>query len=320
MTRVDGGKTPASRLQQTQQLAEGALDDLAAELASGNSRQLTAFLSAMGRFHSYSVQNLMLILAQRPDAARVAGFQTWKSLGRSVCKGEKGIAIIAPMRIRNKDSSEKTASSSDQDDADRASFLRFRVVYVFDIAQTDGEPLPDLAKVSGDPGAVLALLEAGVRRSGIVLQDSDELGSADGVSKGGEIVLSSSLAPAERFSVLVHELAHELLHHRGEEPRPSKTVRETEAEAVAFAVCHAVGTETNGAAADYIRLYRGDAETLAESLDRIRGATASVVGMIEQERAETSQRVGDSTAPKAAPSIDATAMAHARRRLGAERG
>ncbi len=100
-----------------------------------------------------------------------------------------------------------------------------------------------------------------------------------GVSRGGRISIRPDLEPAVAFSVLAHELAHELLH-RGEDRPASKTVRETEAEAVAFVVCQAIGLETGTAASDYIQLFDGKAETLAASLDRIQKTAAEIIAAL----------------------------------------
>src|SRR5207247_8746785 len=100
---------------------------------------------------------------------------------------------------------------------------------------------------------------------------------AQGVSSGGGIRLMPRMAPAEEFSVLAHELAHEMLHHRKEETPLPKVIRETQAEAVAFVVCRGVGLETNTAAADYIALYNGDKKTLAESLSVIQQTSSEIL-------------------------------------------
>jgi hypothetical protein len=92
------------------------------------------------------------------------------------------------------------------------------------------------------------------------------------------------MAPAEEFSVLAHELAHEMLHHRKDAAPPSKLVRETQAEAVAFVVCRGVGLETNTAAADYIALYNGDKKTLAESLSVIQETSAKILDELLPEK------------------------------------
>ena len=267
----DRASTPSpSNAERARDLSESALAQLTEQLEAGNSEQFTAFLNAMSRFHKYSFGNIMLIMAQRPDATRVAGFHTWKSLGRTVKKGEKGLLIIAPMLLKSKEEEDKP----DSQDRPR---LRFRAVHVFDIAQTEGDPLPEPARVGGDPGEALDRLETAIRSSGITLEDSEDLAGAEGVSTGGRILIRPGQDPAERFSTIVHEWAHELLHQIEGTERPPKVVRETEAEAVAFVVGLSIGLDTGTASADYIRLYQGDAETLAGSMDRIQKTAAVII-------------------------------------------
>jgi hypothetical protein len=103
-----------------------------------------------------------------------------------------------------------------------------------------------------------------------------DLDGALGCSRPGQITVLNSLTPADTVSVLVHELAHELIHQRGDRPA-SKTVRETEAEAVAFIVSTAIGVHPSVAAADYIQLYAGNAETLRQSLERIQGTARQIL-------------------------------------------
>lgn len=267
--------TPSpSNAERARNLSESALAQLTEQLEAGNSEQFTAFLNAMSRFHKYSFGNIMLIMAQRPDATHVAGFHTWKSLGRTVKKGEKGLLIIAPMLLKSKEREEHERGQDESQDRPR---LRFRAVHVFDIAQTEGDPLPEPAKVCGDPGDALGRLETAIRATGITLEDSEELGGAEGVSTGGRILIRPGQMPAERFSTIVHEWAHELLHQIEGAERPPKVVRETEAEAVAFVVGQSIGLDTGTASADYIRLYQGDAETLAGSMDRIQKTAAVII-------------------------------------------
>lgn len=267
------------------QLADQALNDLADALARGDSARLTAFLDTMARFHRYSATNLMLILTQRPDATRVAGFQAWRSMGRFVRKGEKGIVIFAPMRLKKRSANESASDAVVEDDF----ILRFRAVHVFDIAQTDGEPLPDLARPHGDDVAAHALdrLKALVAEKGIALEYAETLNGAFGLSCGGTIKLALDLAskPAEQFATLAHELAHELLHRDDRRKELTKTVVETEAEAVAYAVCRAVGVDARDASTDYIRLYRGDASTLAESLQHIQRVAAEIIACVTADEA-----------------------------------
>lgn len=261
------------KAEQAKKLADDALTKLATELERGPSDTMKNFLSAMSRFHRYSFGNIMLITLQRPDATHVAGFRTWKKFNRWVKKGEKGIVIMAPMTIRSKSTDTDTDDGSDENRA----FVRFKAVYVFDVAQTEGEPLPEPACVRGDPGELTDKLKAFVAAEGITLEYADMLGGADGVSSSTRITLQQGLEPAHEFHVLVHELAHETLHHRDGDARPKKTVRETEAEAVAFVVSQAMGLDTNGAASDYIQLYRGNPETLAASLTRIQQTAARII-------------------------------------------
>ena len=121
-----------------------ALDTLAALLDEGRSDQLTALLKTMARFHKYSFHNICLIASQCPTATRVAGFQTWRTMGRFVRKGEKGIAILAPIVGRR-----ETESTGDNARA----IIGFRAAYVFDVDQTEGEPLPTPVEASGDPAS-----------------------------------------------------------------------------------------------------------------------------------------------------------------------
>jgi len=269
------------------QLADQALDDLANALAQGNSARLTAFLDTMARFHRYSATNLMLILTQRPDATRVAGFHAWRSMGRFVKKGEKGIVIFAPMRLKKRSVKETASEALVEDDL----ILRFRAVHVFDVAQTDGEPLPNLARPQGDNVAADALgrLKALVAEKGIALEYAETLNGAFGLSCGGTIKLALDLAskPAEQFATLAHELAHELLHRDERRKELTKTIVETEAEAVAYAVCRAVGVDARDASTDYIRLYRGDAGTLAESLSHIQRVAAEIIAGVTADEAAT---------------------------------
>src|SRR5438552_5821715 len=130
--------------EQAEKLSKDALDQLAGELEAGNSKRLTDYLATMARFPQYSFGNVMLIASQRPDATRVAGFHAWRKLGRFVRKGEKGIAILAPIVGR------KEAHAAD---GDSKTVVGFRAAYVFDVAQTDGAPLPEPAEAGGDPGS-----------------------------------------------------------------------------------------------------------------------------------------------------------------------
>lgn len=250
------------------QLIENALTSLTETLENGQSDELKRYLQTMSRFHRYSVGNILLIALQKPDATHVAGFHTWKKLGRFVKKGENGIVIIAPL-VYKKETVEDDDSSSNVSEVNG-----FKAVYVFDISQTDGTDLPEFARVQGDPSHYAVMLGNIISANGITLEYSDTL-HADGCSSGGKITIRSGLSPAQDFGVKVHELAHEFLHHCGE--KLSKTQKETEAEAVAYVVCQSIGLDTNTAFSDYIQLYKGDKETLIRSIQRIKGVSGRIL-------------------------------------------
>ncbi len=262
--------------EQAKALADEALDKLADALERGHSDTLRNYLSVMGRFHRYSWGNVLLIATQRPDAIRVAGFHTWRRLGRAVRKGEKGIMILAPVVCKKR-------IEAEEGEDEQTRVFGFRAAYVFDQTQTDGDPLPEFACVKGDPARHTERLKTFISESGIGLEYDAAIAPAHGLSSGGRIRILPGLAPAEEFSVLVHELAHERLHHSERRPDTTRTIRETEAEAVAFVVCASVGLETNTAAADYIQLYNGDKQTLAESLSFVQSTAAAILTAIAPE-------------------------------------
>lgn len=262
------------KAEQARKMTDQALEELAAALKAGKSESLTRYLDMLSRFHHYSFGNVMLILAQRPDATHVAGFNTWKQMGRWVKPGEKGIAIIAPMMLKKRD--EQKPGSEEKP------VLRFKAVHVFDASQTDGQPLPEVRRVAGNPGDFTRRIKELIQSRGIELA-YEELYGPEGVSSGGKIRVKPGLPPAEEFAVLVHELAHEMLHHGEGAQRGSRTVRETEAEAVSFVVTRAVGLAGTDAAIDYIQLYQGDVDTLATSLDRIQKTAAVILEAIGQD-------------------------------------
>lgn len=263
-------------------LVTDGLAELNHALASGRSETLEKYLTVMSRFHRYSFGNQMLIFSQRENASRVAGFNKWKELGRHVKKGEQGIGIFAPCRYKRK------VEDDNGDERESQDIRGFRVVHVWDISQTEGEDLPEFAQIQGDAGENLARLEHVVRNAGIDLRYEPIPGSATGMSAGGIITIQPDMPESETFAILAHEHAHEVLHQQnGRKHKCSKTVRETEAEAVAFVVCHAFGLDAKTRSSDYIQLYRGCAETLAESLDLIQKTTAGMIEAINAVSPET---------------------------------
>jgi antirestriction protein ArdC len=250
------------------ELIENALDSLVESLEKGQSAVLKSYLETMSRFHNYSLRNIMLIAMQRPNATHIAGFHAWRKLGRYVQKGEKGIAIVAPMVYKNE------AAVDESDEASVSTINGYKVVHVFDVSQTDGQELPTPSCVQGDPNKYVAKLEKLIADKGIALEYSSII-SADGYSTGGKIVIRKGLTPAEDFSVKAHELAHEFLHHSG--VKLSKTQKETEAEAVAFVVSSAIGLDPNTAFSDYIQTFHGDKETLMGSIQRVKDTSGRII-------------------------------------------
>ena len=263
------------KVEQAKQIASKAIEQLSEALERGHSETLRNYLAAMAKFHRYSLHNLLLIVSQRPDATRVAGFHTWKQLGRNVRKGAKGIMILAPVVFRK--SKEEATSGEDQSTA----ALGFRVVYVFDQLDTEGKPLCELGSAQGDPSGYTEKLKQFIAGRRIQLEYSDTIYPAQGQCSPGKIVLLPGQSAAEEYATLAHEVAHSLLHMQERRAETTKRVRETEAEAVAFVLCEAIGIKAQNSA-DYIQLYSGDKETLAESLEYVQRASSEILAAITQ--------------------------------------
>ena len=262
--------------EEVKELVERGVRELNEALASGKSERLQQYLEVMARFPRYSFNNCILIALQFPEAQMVQGFHAWKKLGRSVKKGEKGIGIIAPMIGRKKDDDSQADASTER------TIFGFKVVHVFDVSQTEGDDLPEFARVSGDPGESIAALEALIHSWGIELVYEHIPCGADGLSKKGTIVIRPDLEPAKLLLTLVHETSHERLHANAERRKETtKTIRETEAEAVAHVVCRALGLNTVEHCADYIQLYNGDVDVLTKSMDYIQKTAAAILDGIQ---------------------------------------
>jgi hypothetical protein len=253
------------------------------QLEQGKSETLTAYLAAMARFHNYSFGNILSIAHHRPDATHVAGIRTWNELGRFVIKGQKGIPILAPLIGHKRQPGEPI---KDTDEKQKPFVLGFRRVFVFDISQTEGADLPEPARVSGEVGLHRARLFEFVEQLGIVIEFNSRIAPAQGASYGGKIVLLPGQSEAEEFATLVHEVAHEMLHRAERRTMTTKTVRETEAEAIAFIVSRSVGLNTGSASADYISLYHGNAGLLTESLSVIQQASSTILEALFIEEQE----------------------------------
>jgi antirestriction protein ArdC len=227
----------------------------------------------------------MLIAMQRPDATQVAGFRKWQELGRQVRKGERSIKIMAPMvvggdkgerkALREADASMQATSAEKMGTYDGAR-LMFRSVSVFDIAQTDGEPLPEppCEPITGDSHErYIEPLRDHARSLGIAVYEYEPTGAAQGFydEKGARIVISTELAPNGKVRTLVHELAHA---HGVSYKEYSRGEAEVIVETAATIVCGSLGLDTSGESIPYIAGWGedGDLEAIrkhAETVDTI---------------------------------------------------
>lgn len=214
-----------------QQKIQGYLETLALETDQARkSEEMQRYLNFVAKFHNYSPSNIMLILLSKPDATHVMGFNSWRRLNRFVKRGERGIPIFAPM-IHVED--------PDKDDSPKV-LSGFRVVYVFDVSQTDGEPLPPVPDWKS-PEKNAELNEKLIRfaeSKGIKVTFKELPGETQGVSKGGAIEIS----PNAGTKTLIHEIAHELMH-QGFDSSIDKAHREMEAESVAYVVSKYFGVD-----------------------------------------------------------------------------
>ena len=239
-----------------------AHDQLAAAVTSlTESGGWQRMLTVAARFHRYSANNVLLIMVQRPDATRVAGYRKWQTqFGRQVRKGEKGIAILAPMTARIEPDADAPAA-----ERERQRLLRgFRVTHVFDIAQTDGPPLPEvrpqLLTGEADPKLFDALTAqthaAGFR---VVRERPDDPEANGDVSFVDRVVrVRPELAPAQAVKTLAHELGHVMLHDpQADAPALTRDVAEVEAESVAFLVTGAHGIDSGDYTIPYVAGWAG---------------------------------------------------------------
>jgi antirestriction protein ArdC len=234
-----------------------------------------AFLEASQRLHTYSASNVLLIITQFPGATRVGGYRTWKGLGYQVRRGEKGIAVLAPIvtRRRRLDDHEE----DDHEDNNQPEVVRilrgFRVVHVFDISQCDGPPWPEVAPtpLSGDaPAALWDGLAAQVQTAGFTLRRGD-CGGANGRTDfvARTVCVRDDVESLQAVKTLSHELAHVLLHD-GVEAISRRDLAEVEAESVAYLVCHSAGLASDDYSLPYVaRWSAGDPAQVRLTAERV---------------------------------------------------
>ena len=236
------------------------------------------YLAHAARFHNYSPNNIWLIMCQRPDATRVAGFLAWKEHGRSVVKGAKGIAILAPCIYKDKDTEESHVAG-------------FRITYVFDVSDTEGDPLPEspakVALLTGDsPDGMWDYLVAEVEARGFHVElgtDSEhgENGYTQHATKTVRIV-TGGRSPAAMVKTLAHELAHVILHASTADYLADRGLCEVEAESVAFLVCDAFGLASDDYTFGYVTTWaNADAKVVLATAKRVQLAAAEILANLE---------------------------------------
>jgi antirestriction protein ArdC len=256
-----------------------------AELVSGE--QWAAMLATASRFHNYSAGNVMLILRQCPTATRVAGYRTWQSVGRQVRKGERGIAILAPCVYRRRDVDETTG-----EETEHRGVSGFRVAHVFDVGQTDGQEIADVAPalLEGEaPAGLWDALAEQVAAAGFTL----ERGQCDGANgrtnySTRTVTVRDDVDDAQACKTLAHELGHVLLHEHELTAFGCRGRLEVEAESVAYVVSQACGMATTSYSLPYVaRWADGDVKVVKATAERvIRTAHAILAGIDAGEAAE----------------------------------
>jgi antirestriction factor ArdC-like protein len=251
----------------------------------------TRWLDVQRKFHKYSFGNALLICLQRPDASLVAGYRGWPNLGRRVRSGEKGIAIMAPMvrRVRVEDKESDTVTVVTR--SPRA----FKVVYVFDVAQTDGDELAQMpiSPLAGDdPGRVfLRLLKVAVAIGySVELTEFADQRNGDCTYSERRIRVLQGLAPAMACKTLSHELAHALLHGHGF--KGTREQAELEAESTAYLVTADLGIDSSAYSFAYVASWAGGGpeaiRRIAKCGHRIVAATRAILdGPDELQRLES---------------------------------
>ena len=213
------------------------------------------YLKQMSKFHNYSFGNTLLIAFQNPDATLVAGYKTWQTqFKRQVNKGEQGIFILAPCPYKIKKEIEFTNEKGEKEKKTEEVLIpKFRTVAVFDVSQTSGEPLKQLAEeLKGEYKDYKKLFEAVKQCSDYEVTfkaGTQEKGSCS--MKDKVISIKEGMSEVQTIKTLIHEVAHEKLH-ADVSADVSKNQKEVEAESVAFVVCNYFGIDTSSYSFDYI--------------------------------------------------------------------
>lgn len=271
------------------------------------SERYTEYLNTMSKFHNYSFNNTLLITMQKPEATLVAGYQAWqKKFNRHVKRGEKGIQIIAPAPIREKQEIEKIDPVTKEpvigDDGQPETEIvemvipRFRVTTVFDVSQTEGEPIAELKvlELTGSVQFYDTFMQALQNISPVPIRMMNVEGEAKGYYHQTEkyIAIKEDMSNVQTMKTGVHEVSHALLHDRevmdAEGVLKDQTTKEVEAESIAYIVCNHFGLDTSEYSFTYIASWceSRDMKALKASMDTIRKTSAEIIGNIEEQMHE----------------------------------
>ena len=287
------------------QVTKERLAELTDRLETGikelyDSNRYTEYLAAMSKFHHYSFGNALLILLQCPTASRVAGYGTWKKLGRQVKRHEKGIHILAPCPSRRPVDYEqkdpktgKTLYGPDGKPLIETVFepiTRFKVATVFDISQTEGRELPNIgtSELTGEVEHFTDIFDRLTAISPLPIEMEDFPGAAKGYASFQEqrIVIRPGMSQMQTIKTLVHEIAHAKLHDPAQlspEERKQRREKEVEAESVAYVVCQHFGLDTSEYSFGYIAGWSRGRELaeLKASLDCIHSTASELINAIQ---------------------------------------
>ena len=295
---------PADKLKEiTDRLEQGIMELF-------DSDRYKEYLRVMSKFHNYSFNNTLLIAMQKPDASLVAGFQSWKNnFKRNVVKGEKGIKILAPSPFKIKQEMEKIdpatqkpvigADGKPVKEEKEITIPAFKVVSVFDVSQTEGKELPDIAvdMLTGDVECFKDVFAALEKTSPVPIGFEKIEGNSHGYYHLEEkrIAIDEGMSELQTIKTAIHEIAHAKLHDidpnapkEEQAGRPDRRTREVQAESVAYAVCQHYGLDTSDYSFGYVAGWSSGRELdeLKSSLETIRSTAAEIINNIDEHLQE----------------------------------
>ena len=293
--------TEKQRVQELTDKLEQGLQDLF------NSDSYRNYLSTMSKFHNYSFNNTLLIAMQKPDATLVAGFKAWhKNFDRHVKKGEKGIRILAPAPYKIKEERDKIdpvtqellldKDGNPQKEEVEITIPAFRAVSVFDVAQTDGKPIPELAakELLSDVEGYQDMIRAVEAISPVPIELEEIAGDSKGYydREAKRIAVQENMSESQTLKTMIHEVAHSKLHSKeveqDEQMKKDRNTKEVEAESIAYTVCQHFGIDTSDYSFGYIAGWSSgrDTKELRSSMDTIRRTASELITGIEEQLQE----------------------------------